>query len=127
MVQLLLERGADIHAQDFSGNNPLHVAIFTRTLLVNKKIEDIVRLLLKENANYKAVNDIGKIPEQYAIHLGLKELASIIAQWHRPLSQTRTNFSGRKNFFEDGTSSTVIVKPDDSFDGIPLERIATKR
>ncbi len=58
MVLLLLESGADIHATNRLGSNPLHLAAFTGNY-------DLMKLLMNGGADWNARNLRGKVPVDY--------------------------------------------------------------
>ena len=53
---ILLKKGADIHAKDFEGNTPLHLACKEENSL------GLVKLLVKNGADIEAKNNGGKMP-----------------------------------------------------------------
>ena len=71
LVQLLLDRGADVNAKASSGGMPLHYA----AELGNKEIAE---LLLARGADVNAKNDIGATPLYQAVDHGQKELVALL-------------------------------------------------
>ena len=59
IVELLLNSGAEVNAQDVDGNTPLHVAAANNGL-------GIVKVLIQRGANLHAKNKAGKSPVQLA-------------------------------------------------------------
>jgi ankyrin repeat protein len=65
IIQLLLERGADLEAADQGGRTPLHLAVHR-----DKPSEDVVRFLLACGADLKAVDQDGCTPLHLAASYG---------------------------------------------------------
>jgi ankyrin repeat protein len=70
-AELLITRGAKIHAENDRGLTPLHIAACNgRT--------DVVSLLLKRGAEVDAIDDFLKTPLHYAAEAGCREVASLL-------------------------------------------------
>ncbi|KAK2763107.1 hypothetical protein FQN54_009741 [Arachnomyces sp. PD_36] len=59
MFELLLGRGAKIHARDSSGNTPLHVAVFCETFFPTGP-DYMAKVLLDAGADIRATNNAGQ-------------------------------------------------------------------
>lgn len=72
-VKLLVERGADINAQNSGGNTPLMLAII-------KKRQDIVVFLINKNANINTLNNQKWNALSMAAHSGNTEAAKLLLE-----------------------------------------------
>jgi len=63
MLELLLQYGADVNAQDYYGRVPLHHCIF-------KGKNQFAKLLIRRGANPMIVDGKGKTPLQRAMEIG---------------------------------------------------------
>ena len=71
IVDLLLQKGADINATDNDNITPLHVA-------VGKKQKDVVRYLLDKKANPNLKDAKGDTPLQGAVELGQMDVVQLL-------------------------------------------------
>jgi len=87
ITQMLLDRGADVHAKDNADATPLYTAVWTNT-------PDIAQLLIKHGADVTAKNAEGKTPLDCALEKKYTEILQILehAATHQPsLSTASTN------------------------------------
>ncbi|MCY4173388.1 MAG: ankyrin repeat domain-containing protein [Cyanobacteria bacterium MAG CAR3_bin_5] len=79
MVELLLQHGADINAEDRSENSPLHLAIYAGH-------GDLARLLIEAGADVQARNHAGNTPVQMAAFAGLPEVIKLLVDAGSPVN-----------------------------------------
>lgn len=73
LVNLFLERGASVNAQNNHKETSLHKAVLNQAIRFL-----LVPLLLKNGADCNAMNNNGETPLHYAIHLKRKDLLSLL-------------------------------------------------
>ncbi len=73
MVQLLLEKGANVEAEDYLRRTPLLQA-------AENGHEAIARLLLKKGADVEANDYIGRTPLSWAIEKGQEAIVQLLAE-----------------------------------------------
>lgn len=71
LVELLLEKGADITAQTINGSTPLHKAVSD---------EPILRMLLERGADITARSAEGSTPLNAAVYVGNKQIVKILLE-----------------------------------------------
>jgi len=71
MVELLIDKGADVNARDEAGWTPLHYAAFNGH-------KDVAELLIAKGADVNAKNDYGETPLHIAKHNDHKDLAELL-------------------------------------------------
>ena len=72
MVKALLEKGADVHANDNNGWTPLH------SVCQNGGHAEVVKALLEKGADVHAKNNVGKTPLHYACMNGHHDIAAML-------------------------------------------------
>ena len=83
MVQLLLDHGAEINANDFSNETPLHRAC-------NSGLEEVVQLLINKGANMNSVDDDDNTMLHKACYGGNMNIVKLIVET-RPLQMNMKN------------------------------------
>ncbi len=61
-IQLLIEKGADVNAQDSDQNTPLHVALEANSLFTGYPDKEVIGLLVQAGARLDTQNKQGEIP-----------------------------------------------------------------
>jgi ankyrin repeat protein len=73
VARLLLERGADIDAQNDEGQTPLHTTTYMRRL-------EVIRVLLEHGANVRAEDKQGRTPFSLAKQYGYDEIMKLLSE-----------------------------------------------
>ena len=71
IAELLIARGADVHAKDKNDNTPLHTS-------ANMGAKEIAELLISKGVNVKATNEFVRTPLHYASCRGSKEIVELL-------------------------------------------------
>ncbi len=77
-MELLIQHGADVNAQNGNQSTPLHLAASSHLALEG----NIVRLLLKHSANSGAKDSEGRTPLQIASSEGHSWIAMLLSDHH---------------------------------------------
>ena len=79
IVELLIDKGADVNAKDIVGGTPLHNAVRTPLYSAVRALNSkIVELLIDKGADVNAKRDDGETPLHSAAHVGNKEMAELL-------------------------------------------------
>lgn len=83
LVRLLIDRGADVNAQNRAGMTPLHCASMAGH-------EGVVRILVDRGANVHLIDGIGNSPLYFAVWDGYTPIVKLLLQ-HGAKTDTRNN------------------------------------
>ncbi|KAI0205233.1 hypothetical protein F4808DRAFT_277961 [Astrocystis sublimbata] len=89
VVQLLLDKGADVESKDKSGRTPLSWA-------AENEYAAIVQLLLDKKADIESKDNSGRTPLSWAARNGHKEIVHLLLGKGGPISSRGTNLAGRR-------------------------------
>ncbi len=70
-AQSLLEKGANVNAQDKDGVSSLHLAVF-------RELPEMVELLISHGANTALTDEVGRTPKMVAKENGLSEIEAML-------------------------------------------------
>ncbi|KAN0123104.1 Ankyrin repeat-containing domain protein [Russula decolorans] len=82
IARMLIERGADVTAQNNDGETPLHLASApsSRARFSPQKYAEVVHMLLEHGADVNARNKNGFTPFVLALQVGLAEIIHVLVQ-----------------------------------------------
>ena len=84
VTKLLLERGADMHAQDKDYTTPLHLACYRGRL-------DIARVLLDHDAKAQAENDQDLVPSPSQVSIPTSKVSLLRTVWENCVDMNAQN------------------------------------